>query len=144
MREIYIGIYPDGELTYSINSNKFKHVYYTTTSIEDAREWITKRHRFEDIMGAWEDGAAIEAKRSGTDWFPATDPSWDTDVDYRIKPDAKVLEWTDLKIGDIIQNIPLGKIRQVTGIDSFDEGCHIFAGEWLLDRELKDWEKVED
>lgn len=55
------------------------------------------------------------------------------------------LHWTKLKIGDVIQNASKGKVRQVTGLDSFDKDCHIFAGEWLSDKELaNDWEKVED
>ena len=145
-REVYIGICTDGGLTYSIDSNKFKHAYYTTTDIEDAREWIAKRRRFEDIMGAWEDGAAIEARRSGTEWFPVTDPTWDPDVDYRIKPDAKVLEWTDLKIGDIVRSKTNRNIyMQVQGIDKNENTSeHIFfSDDWKSDDDLADWEKVE-
>ena len=58
--------------------------------------------------------------------------------------EEKVLEWTDLKIGDVIQKVSSGMIRMVTGINSLDTDGHIFAGGWLADKDLKDWEKVED
>ena len=146
MRDIYVGIDPQIGLTYSINSNKFKHVYYKTSSIEDAKEWVAKRRKFEAVMGAWEDGAEIEAKKSGTDWFPANDPTWDHDMAYRVKSDVKVLEWTDLKIGDVIRSKANSNIlMMVTRIDkSADTSEHIFAGSWLSNNDLVDCEKVED
>lgn len=60
------------------------------------------------------------------------------------EPEPKGLHWTKLKIGDVIQRASGGKLRMVTGIDSFDEDCHIFAGSWLSDNILKNWEKVEE
>lgn len=144
MREIYIGIDPQIGLTYSINSNKFKHVYYKTSSIEDAKEWVAKRRKFEAAMGAWEDGAEIEARY--VNWTPEEDPLWSPNVDYRVKPDKKVLEWTDLDIGNIIRSKTNRTIyMQVQGIDtSADTSEHIFAGAWLSNDDLVDWEKVDE
>lgn len=148
-REIYIGIDSGfGRLTYSINSDKFKHVYYKTSSIEDAKEWITERRRFEAVMGAWEDGAVIQKRESISDAWDdvVTTPRWDFNADYRVKPDEKVLEWTDLKIGDVITYIPnRDRYMLVTRIDkSADTSEHIFAGSWLSNDDLANWEKVED
>lgn len=62
--------------------------------------------------------------------------------------DEKVLEWTELKIGDIIRSKANRNIfMQVQGIDKSDNSYeHIYAGrDWKSDNELKnEWEKVED
>lgn len=56
------------------------------------------------------------------------------------------LKWTDLKIGDIIEN-ENSLTCMVTAIDVKNEdGIHIYAGDlWLSDSELADdWKKVEE
>lgn len=61
-------------------------------------------------------------------------------------PEEKVLKWTDLKIGDIIKKKDGISKAIVTRINERVETlnyCHIFAGDWLQDKELRDWEKVE-
>lgn len=61
---------------------------------------------------------------------------------YLVSEPAK-LKWTDLKLGDVITRDKLKFM--VTGIDSEDNECHIFAGDvWLDDEELAEWEKVEN
>lgn len=59
------------------------------------------------------------------------------------EPEEKKLEWTDLKIGDIITN----GVRSfmITGIDKEGKwGSHIYCGaEWIPDEHLNDWKKVE-
>lgn len=148
MRKIYVGIDPQIGLTYSINSNKFKHVYYVTSDIEDAKEWVAKRRKFEAVMGAWEDGAEIQKRESISDaWDDViVTLSWDPNAEYRVKPDEEVLEWTDLKIGDVITYIPnRDRYMMVTRIDkSADTSEHIFAGSWLSNDDLVDWEKVDE
>lgn len=60
------------------------------------------------------------------------------------EPKENRLKWTDLKIGDVITK---GKaIAMVTEIDTESAvGFHIYARyEWLIDEELKEWEKVEE
>lgn len=64
---------------------------------------------------------------------------WYDDVEYRIKP--VVLQWTDLKIGDVIRRG--WHTRMVTGIDAFNTTDHIHTGDmWIDDEELESWEKV--
>lgn len=60
------------------------------------------------------------------------------------KPDKKKLEWTDLKVGDVIRTKDGKNIRMVTGIDNTVCGRHICTTYWLLDKELEEWEKVEE
>lgn len=60
------------------------------------------------------------------------------------KPDKKKLEWTDLKVGDVIITKDGKNIRMVTGIDNTGCGRHICTTYWLLDKELEEWEKVEE
>lgn len=58
------------------------------------------------------------------------------------EPEEKKLEWTDLKIGDIVSNGARTFI--VTGIDTKgDCGSHIYFGsEWMTDGDLSNWKKV--
>ena len=63
------------------------------------------------------------------------------------EPDS--LKWTDLKIGDVVK-CKICKIRAVTklvtGIDESApiDGLHILlSNEWVDDKELESWEKVE-
>lgn len=60
------------------------------------------------------------------------------------EPDKKKLEWTDLKVGDVIRTKDGKNIRMVTGIDNTECGRHICTTYWLLDKELEEWEKVEE
>ncbi len=60
------------------------------------------------------------------------------------EPEEKKLNWSDLKIGDIIRKKNLTSM--VVGIDTmFNTHFHIFAGNnWIEDSEIEsDWEKVE-
>ena len=60
------------------------------------------------------------------------------------EPEEKKLKWTDLKIGDIIRKKAGTSTGIVTNItDGSNVVCHIFAGEWLNNEELEEWEKVE-
>lgn len=60
-------------------------------------------------------------------------------------PEEKKLKWTDLEVGDIIQDKKHHFVYLVTGIDSSDTVRHICANsDWLTDEELATlWEKVE-
>ena len=60
------------------------------------------------------------------------------------EPDEKKLEWTDLKVGDVIRTKDDSNIRMVTGIDNTDGDRHICTTYWLSDKELKKWKKVEE
>ena len=55
------------------------------------------------------------------------------------------LKWTDLKVGDVIRR--KWEIRMITGISTVSDSSemHIFNGtNWLTDKELAEWEKVEE
>ena len=60
------------------------------------------------------------------------------------EPEEKKLEWTDLKVGDVIRTKDSKEIRMVTGIDTSEDDFHILAVYWLSDEDLEKWEKVED
>ncbi len=48
------------------------------------------KHKHADLIKAWADGAEIEYK-SKVDgvWCAQSDPEWDVDYEYRIKPEPK-------------------------------------------------------
>lgn len=113
-------------------------------SDEECSEWYNARKHLTDVIVAWEDGKIIQYN-SGHGWEDCCDnkPAWSTDTQYRIKPE--VLKWTDLKIGDVIQNESSTHSMMVIGIDYREESkSHIHIGEtWLDDDDLNYWEKVE-
>ena len=60
-------------------------------------------------------------------------------------PEEKKLEWTDLKVGDVIRHKESGVEYLITGIDKWNKGGHCyFAGVWFSDSYLEEYEKVED
>ena len=48
-----------------------------------------KPHKHAELIKAWAEGATIEGKWSGRFWEVEKNPSWDVDVEYRIKPEPK-------------------------------------------------------
>ena len=61
------------------------------------------------------------------------------------EPKEKKLEWTDLKVGDVIRHKKSGVEYLITGIDKRNKGGHCcFAGAWFSDTYLEEYEKVED
>ena len=61
------------------------------------------------------------------------------------KPEEKKLEWTDLKVGDVIRHKESKVEYLITGIDKKNKGGHCyFAGAWFSDSCLEEYEKVED
>ena len=49
-----------------------------------------KPHKHAELIKAWADGAEIEAFDSCTDqWIRASSPSWQNQIEYRIKPEPK-------------------------------------------------------
>ena len=48
------------------------------------------KHKHAELIKLWADGAEIEVQRpSNGSWWDAKPPCWDTDYEYRIKPDPK-------------------------------------------------------
>ena len=61
------------------------------------------------------------------------------------EPEEKKLEWTDLKVGDVVRHKESGVEYLVTGLDKRNKGGHCyFASAWLSDSCLEEYEKVED
>ena len=61
------------------------------------------------------------------------------------EPDKKKLEWTDLKVGDVIRHKESKVEYLITGIDIRNKGGHCyFADAWFSDSYLEEYEKVED
>lgn len=53
------------------------------------------KHKHADLIHAWADGAEIQHKRRDHQWYDCTSPNWNTNVEYRIKPEEKkpVVRW---------------------------------------------------
>lgn len=59
--------------------------------------------------------------------------------------EEKKLEWTDLKVGDVIRHKESKVEYLITGIDKRNKGGHCyFADAWFSDSYLEEYEKVED
>ena len=59
------------------------------------------------------------------------------------EPGENKLHWDDLQIGDIVRCKFKNVKHMITGINEEDK-CVFFGGEWTRDRELADWEKVQE
>lgn len=51
----------------------------------EVREWYESREKFKDLIKAWEDGKEIQVKAFTGLWYPASNPDWDVDAEYRVK-----------------------------------------------------------
>ena len=53
------------------------------------------KHKHCELIKAWADGAEIQYQHQNGEWYCSIDnqPSWDLDVNYRIKPKEKVVRW---------------------------------------------------
>ena len=47
-----------------------------------------KPHKHAELIKAWADGATIECNDCGV-WFYANNPTWQENMEYRIKPEPK-------------------------------------------------------
>lgn len=74
-----------GTLVYSNAETDDKHFYFEGTK-EQCDEWINVHEKFELVMLAWEQGKTIQYN-SGHGWEDCCDnnPSWEYNVEYRIK-----------------------------------------------------------
>jgi hypothetical protein len=62
------------------------------------------KHKHADVISAWANGAQIQVKTHGSVWEDRANPLWDTDCEYRIKPEPKpdivqercIAHWTKL------------------------------------------------
>ena len=111
---------------------------------DECEKWYEARKHLADVIAAWEDGKDIQFFEDiVNNWFPTEEPRWSTNTQYRIKPEG--LKWTDLKIGDIIQNESYTISQMIIGIDYREEvKSHILISDtWLDNDDLEYWKKVE-
>ena len=47
------------------------------------------KHKWHDEIVAWAGGAEIEVSGENGIWYGSNNPSWDIDLEYRIKPQPK-------------------------------------------------------
>lgn len=140
--------------------NEVKQIFGAKTKLFVGTEsevvaWYKARQKFTEIIKAWEDGKELQFRPRDPhlSWQECGNPSWDVDLEYRVKPDGLV--WTDLKVGDILwqkgeRPAPLGgkhecvhveERRMVTGITG-DPGTkrHVqLGGDWIDDDDLEKW-----
>ena len=51
---------------------------------------MTQRHKHADVIIAWANGAEIECRgQLSRGWITATNPYWNAEYEYRVKPPAK-------------------------------------------------------
>lgn len=122
-----------------------RHIYFRGTP-KGCCDYIESHNKFAPVMKAWEDGEEVEFMyKDGCTWLSAGSPTWTETNKYRVKP--KVLEWTDLNVGDIIEICSVEHRKAVVTEIDFKDGWerHIHAGSrWLSDTDLKNWRKVKN
>jgi len=86
------------------------------------------KHKHYDLIVAWANGATIEffARRQG-EWRPAYNPTWDVDMEYRIKPEPKP---DSVKIRKLTYNADIDCVLLQSMSDARDANMmFIFDGE---------------
>ena len=58
-------------------------------SESEAVKWSRSRQKFVEEIKAWEDGEEIQVKAFTGLWYSASNPSWNVDAEYRVKPEEK-------------------------------------------------------
>lgn len=67
-------------------------------SKSEVEAWYKARHKFTDVIKAWEDGKTIQVRDDVNKWVDcAVTPFWFCDLEYRIKPDCPCEDGIDSK-----------------------------------------------
>ena len=75
---------------------------------------MSNRHKYADLIHAWCEGAEIEYKVNGS-WWDASQPSWDADSEYRIKPEPKP---------DVVKHFLCDFIHVLDTVRFLDDACY--------------------
>lgn len=99
--------------------------------------------RHKDLIKAWLDGAFIQYKNSLGNWIEPIDnhPSWLEDLDYRIKPEPKLVPFTFDDHADLLgykvrsKSNKVSRISIITSVnqDNVCVGITIYSYQQLLD-----------
>ncbi len=46
-------------------------------------------HKHAELIKAWADGAKVQYRANGIEWFDSDRPHWHDETEYRIKPEPK-------------------------------------------------------
>jgi hypothetical protein len=68
---------------------------------------MKRPHKHAELIKAWADGAKIEFYDPDGNWYPATNPTWSADTEYRVSDPLKVYR----------DALNAGKVVWVCGID---------------------------
>lgn len=65
----------------------------------DAVKWCVSRQKFAEVIKAWEDGKEIQFRRPSKylNWIYASDPNWNPELEYRVKPECPCADGVDSK-----------------------------------------------
>jgi hypothetical protein len=69
------------------------------------------KHKHAELIKAWADGAEIQVKAHKLIWEDRKNPLWDTDSEYRIKPESDVVKhffveshfWAGIRLSEASQ-----------------------------------------
>ncbi len=94
-------------ISYSIDGRLLKEVETPLDLIEEVNELVKKLHKHAELIKAWADGAQIEWQSNSGRWLSTTQPEWDLNRCYRIKP-PEVPQWRKdlaekMKVGGVLQ-----------------------------------------
>ena len=98
---------------------------------------MNQRHKHADVIIAWANGAEIECRgQPSRGWITATNPTWNEEYEYRVKPPAnkyRVALFKDDLSGDTY-----------TRTADTQEGADFYAGAKCFIRWLTDWIEYEE
>lgn len=95
-------------LDYGYESNWIKNPQEYLEVIEDNKytnKYPNPPHKHAELIKVWADGAEIEFKEQGWGWVGTSNPMWDEDTAYRIKPQPSQQEVEKQSIIDEIAKL---------------------------------------
>ena len=85
--KVYVGMYNNVPVFNILQSDCDTHCYFQGT-YDECHKYCTERKDYPELMYAWENGKTIQFK-SVYSWEDIINPAWETQYEYRIKPECK-------------------------------------------------------
>lgn len=118
------------------------HVFAEFSSDYEAAKWCIEHNKFVGVARAWLNGKEIQFRSKRTeDWTVITDPRWELEYEYRVKP-ANTAE--EFKVGKVYRNEKIGVTAMCVAIEDGGVMPVCIGKQWINKDELVNWHEVEE
>ena len=86
------GLYYNLYKPYWSSKKEYDSLGYCTLSIDQFKEFYPEEDKFAELKEDHKNGAVIQIKERNGEWYSISSPQWDSDAEYRIKPEEEQKE----------------------------------------------------